>query len=274
MIAAFLISWLAIVFAGYFVTPIIPAISPEPIVSGYIGFFSGVISLGIIPLVLLIWLLFKVIWGYKVGPRIRRTTFGIWIVCFFMFCMTVLFSAKNFVHEYSDTEVISEAKINVENKEPFVLNMKSSYEEVLKDDIVKVNLDEMFISQGNIYLRNVHLNLIPTNTDILSVEKTRRATAANKGEAEKNMRQPVNDFSLENMTLELSDYSKLSKGDKYRRQCIEYTVKIPVGTTVVINGYHNDLINRSDFAERHKIQLEKPYTMTQEGLVLVEAVEI
>ena len=100
MIAAFLISWIGLAFGGYFLTPLIPKLSPDPVISGYVGFFSGVVGLGLIPLAILIWLLFKILFGYKVGRKVRRLTQGVWIVSILLFALTILFGAKNYLHEY------------------------------------------------------------------------------------------------------------------------------------------------------------------------------
>lgn len=263
VIAAFLVSWVAFIFAGYFITPIIPAISPQPIISGYIGFFSGVISLGIIPLVMLIWLLFKVIWGYKIGARTRRAIFGVWIVTLILFATTALFSAKNYIHEFSQSEVIIEETLS---DKPTVLtfDLSEDYYRTISHNMINIDFGDAYFSREKIVMQNVKIDLLPTKSDVLSVVKTSRATGHRQKDAEKNMAQVKHDMSFNNGTMVIPEYSVISTDDQYRRQCIEYSIKIPVGTQITIKGKTRTL-NPADFIDED-ISLDQKYIMTEKGL--------
>lgn len=264
MIAAFLISWVAFIFAGYFITPIIPAISPEPIISGYIGFFSGVISLGIIPLVMLIWLLFKVIWGYKIGARTRRAIFGVWIVTLILFATTALFSAKHFMDEYSSSEVIIEETLEKQDN-PLIIDLSEDYYSAIPRNKAKVMMCNAYFSREKIIMRNVKIDLLPTKSDVLSVVKTTRATGTRERDAERHMGKVKHDFTYDNNTLFIPEYSSLSTDDHYRRQCLEYSIKIPVGTEVFLKG-ESGVLSTDDFTEG-SVGMNQLYVMTADGLM-------
>lgn len=273
VIASFLFSWMAFVVTGYFVTPLIPAFSPEPVISGYIGFFSGVISLGVIPLIALIWLLFKVLWGYQIGPRIRRGTFGIWAVSLFLFVATMLFGARNFVHDFTETEVVYEEKVNTE--QPLILDLKSGYDDVFDNNIGIINLeDHLIISRGELYLRNISVELIPTQSDYLSIVKTSHATGQNKRIARKSMEQIKHDFQIKDNVISISDYTQVKKSDRFRMQSYRYTIKVPINSSIQMNG-DRDIIRQSNFVEGVTLHQEDgSFIMTDEGLTVQETQEI
>ena len=263
LIASLMLAWLAFILAGYFVAPLIPAVSPTPIASGYIGFFSGVIALFIIPLVVLIWLLFKVIWGYRVGPRIRRATFGVWIVTLILFATTALFSAKNFIHEFTHTEVVGEQEL-ISTDEPILIDLSDDYNALHHNQRVIVDLGDAFLKQNEIMMNNVKVNLLPTKSSTLSLIRIGFATGSYKADAERNMALVHHNVALSDKGLSISDYTKLSTHDKFRRQCYEYTLKIPIGTKVKFKG-RGRALSSSDFVEREK-DLTSIYLMTDMGL--------
>ncbi len=273
VIASFLLSWVVFVFTGYFVTPLIPAFSPEPVISGYIGFFSGVIGLGIIPLIVLIWLLFKVIWGYEIGSRTRRGTFGVWMVSMFLFAATLIFGAKNFVHKYTNTEVVYEEKVDPD--QPLILNLQSGYDDVFSQDIRTINLDDhLFISGGDLYLRNIQVELVPTQSDFVSIVKTSSATGQNRKTAIKSMNHLDPNIEISGNEIRLSDYTHLSEDQRFRMQNYRYTIKIPIKKSVQLKG-STDIIKQSEYVNGLSIyNPEKPFIMTAKGLELEEVKEI
>jgi hypothetical protein len=267
VIAAFLVSWVAFIFAGYFVSPIIPAISPQPIISGYIGFFSGVISLGIIPLVMLIWLLFKVIWGYKIGARTRRAIFGVWIVTLILFATTALFSAKNYINEYSQSEVIIEETLQ-DKSSGLTFDLSSDYYGTMSDHKVKMDFGNTYFNRDRIVMKNIKVDLLPTKSEVFSVVKTCRATGHRQKEAEKNMTQVKHNMSFNDGVMVIPEYSVISTDDQYRRQCIEYSIKIPIGTQITLQGKTRTL-NPADFIDED-ITIDQKYIMTEKGLEKME----
>ncbi len=270
MIAAFLISWFALTGASYFVTPIIPYFSPDPLVSGYIGYYSGIIAFGLIPLVLLIWLLFKVIWGYKVGYRTRRFTLAAWMVSFVLFASTVLFTIKNFVHEEHSSQLVYDQEINFD--EPVLINLESSYNLAHQNhDRILFDIDDLFITRKEVYLRRVNFDIHPADSTHMIVKRSAHSFGKNQRSAKVNLNRVNHNISLTGNEIAISDYVKLNRGDRYRLQSYNYRIAIPLGTEVIFKG-DRDMIPHRSIKKGSKRKASMIYTMTKEGLVPKEII--
>ena len=269
VIAVFFISWIAFIFAGYFVSPIIPFFSPEPLVSGYIGFYSGIIAFGVIPLVILIWLFFKLLWGYKVGTKTRRATLATWMVCVVLFGSTILFAAKNFSQEDSSSEMVYQEMIDIET--PVVIDLQSSYNLISDRDRIHLDFEDVFISRGDVYLRSVDFRLRPSEDETMRIEKSTHAFGKNRQSARTNLSMVNHDLNISDKRIEITDFVKLRHGDRFRFQSYNYEIKVPIGSKIIFKG-DADMIPLKALKDRTKISTSTIYTMTPEGLVPSEII--
>ena len=266
-IAIFLFLWLVFFFASYFITPFIPVVAPTPLISGYIGFYAGLISLGIIPFLLLTWLLFKVIWGYEIGNRVRRAVFGVWIVGLFLFLTTGLFSIRQYVHQYSDTIVLGEQELSKESL--ITINIEEEDHSIVKRADINIGLGNAFLKQGKWIVNNVHIEFVPTQSDNLSLICTSSASGSSYDAAKKILQQYPPKAIIRDQQIDIRGHSELSLKDKYRRQCYDYDIKIPIGTQLKIIGSTRTIQDHD--VKDHRLQSDRIYVMTERGLQLIES---
>ena len=117
MIGAIAISIAAIFVSGQYSLPYLSMITPTPAISGYIGFYAGMIALTIIPFILLVKVAIRTIWGYRPTVKFKQSITSVWIVSFMIFVLTGVFTARHFSPETSRSEVVLASGINTE--EPF-----------------------------------------------------------------------------------------------------------------------------------------------------------
>lgn len=238
--------------------PYLSMITPDPAISGYIGFYAGMIALVLIPLILLVKLAINFVWGYRSTWRFKQAVTGVWIVSFMIFLMTTIFTARNFVYETATTELVSAQPINTD--QPLMINIqRPGY-----DDDARIRFGNSYISHGRLYNRDgVAVRLVPAETEEISISKTSISRGMNHKCAIRNMDYPQHHISLQDNQLSLDEYYELGNKDKFRAQRYSYEVAVPVGTVISVNQpsrifRHYELRNHD-----HKGAL---WVMTEAGL--------
>lgn len=257
VIAAFIISWLGLMFSGYVITPWIPSFSPEPIVSGYLGFFSGIISLGIIPLLILVALLLRVLMGYRMGRVMRRGVLAIWVVTLIGFVSTLGFSVKNYSHNYRFNETLLTSDISSED--PLIVELKNVPSHLVSPGI---SLGNMNISRDAIFLYNKKTRLTPNPDGRIALVREGSSAGTSRSEAAKTLEQESP--KLKDGRLVINNYSIMEKGDKYRNQWYRYDLQLPIGKRVKFDTKRKHLRLNG-----RKYYTDKVYEMTEDGLVEV-----
>lgn len=269
IVAAFVISWLVFVVAGHAATPFIPIISPDPVISGYLGFYSGVISLGIIPLILLIFLLFRLSWGHEVNRRVRRGIFGLWIVTFTAFISTLFFMAKSYSGEYTETEIVVE---ETWENEMISFEFAPSWREERKNWNPMFQMDNAFIANDRVFIRDVELEILPTESGQIKIVRSVRSAGPGKSAARRNMSYPQHAFDYSGNKISISDYYTLDRRARFRNQRIRYMIHIPVGTEVAFDATSRLLSKNLSYDERKDLNAKK-WVVTSKGLEAIQSAD-
>jgi len=257
VIGAIAIAIGALFVSGHFGLPYIPMIAPNPAISGYIGFYAGMIALAIIPLIILIRLAIRFIWGYRSSYRFRRAMAGVWVVSFVIFIMTVAFTARNFVYQSSATDDISEMLLD-SNK---VLDININ--ELGFNRNAKIQFGNSFLSNGRLFIRDgVHVEFVPSDNESVGITKTAKSLGMNDKYARRNIYYPEHEIELSDNKLSIDNYYSLSKRDKFRAQELYYVVAVPEGTQLNFEGWSNIFMDR----ELRRNKGTKEWVMTKEGL--------
>ena len=227
---------MALAITGHILTPYIPVISPEPVVSGYLGFYSGVISLGIIPLVVLCWILFWLIWGFKITPKFKRATGAVWGLTFFIFILTVVFTSRNFSNETRVSEELP-AMIVDQNQS---LNISIDRLRKHRDELglFNLNVGNMVLDGDRLMVgRAVSVNFKSSKDTMVHIKKIIHSHGLSKSHARSNASFPDHNITLSKNSIEIADYYLLGMRDKYRGQHISYEILVPEGTVVTFDNY-------------------------------------
>ncbi len=250
----------AMFVAGHLGLPYLSMITPDPAISGYIGFYAGMIALAIIPLILLIKTTINIIWGYRSTWRFRQAMTGVWIVSFMIFLMTIVFTARNFVYETSLTELVSEDVINAEQPLRIDIDNSSSY------DDTRIRFGPSYLSHGTFYNKEgIAVHFIPSTDDKLKISKTLISKGMNHRCAMRNMNYPSHKISYQDNRLSMDGYYELSNNDKFRAQRYRYEVSIPIGTVMSINE-SSDIFRHKELRYSDNIK-DQLWVMTNDGLV-------
>ena len=254
----------ALLISGHFGLPYITMITPDPAVSGYIGFYAGITAFLIIPLIVLIRVGVSYVWRYKRNPKFRYAVASVWIVSFMIFALTAAFTARNFLYETSVTETISE--VYADPDQPLHIKLaKPQYFNKMKIHFG----DDAFFTDGRFYNDDIKVDFIPSEDDKVRVVRTTYSRGMNNRAAKRNTYYPSHHISFKDNLLSLDDYYTISNADKWRSQSYTYKVAIPHGTELALNRRSNIFRNRSLRNGKGDVSTEK-WMMTEEGLELIK----
>lgn len=261
MIGAIAISIAAIVISGHFGLPYLAMISPDPAISGYIGYYAGIIALGIIPLILLVKTAINFIGGYRSTVRFKRALSGIWVVSFIIFILTGFFTVRNFIHEERVTELVSEDSIDPDQPLQINLNGHEAHNPRIQFS------SSAFLSNGRLYNRDgVNVKIKPSTNDKLKITKTESSRGMNKIAALRNRYYAKHKMAHEGNQIQLDEFYTIEKRDKFRAQHLRYDIEVPIGTTIYVNK-RSPIFSNREIRLRHS---SNQWIMTEEGLQQVQ----
>jgi len=261
------ISLLSLLVGTHFGLPYISLIAPDPWITGYVGYYTGLISFVIIPFVLLILLASKLIWKHRKIYTYRYPMAGIWIVTTVIFLGTALFTARNFSYGTSVSKQISEAHIGDDK------NVHINISQLSDQGDMPLRFDDTFLSRGKLFNREgVNLNFTPSEEDMLTVTRTVYSRGTNYRTAVGNMAAPDHRIEVNESNISLDEYYTIQKNRKFRGQRFDYEVAIPLGTTVSFNRSSEILPIRK--LRSGNYDNTQKWVMTEEGLLLQDTVAI
>lgn len=271
VITILLIVWIALFTSGHFALPYIPMIAPDPSFTGYVGFYSLMISAGLIPIIWFSIFLFRRIWGWKQTARYRTPLYGAWIVSFFIFVFTFFFTARNFKETHSWTETMQ--GYSIEKSTPLVIR-SNNYPSDSYSDNIHLEFGPVRLTDDHLYLQESGmLDLLPTDQEEGYVKKSVRSSGLNKAGALKNARYVKHNLELKDNHLSYDNFYSLAKSEKFRLQQVRYQVYIPVGTKIQFEnqGTYRQKRYKNRFGYNKESQ---NYIMTKNGLETLETESI
>lgn|GEM_PF-2250761 len=267
LIGAMAISLLSVLIGTHFGLPYLGLIAPDPWITGYVGYYTGLISFVIIPFVLLILLASKLIWKHRRIHTYRYPMAGIWIVTTVIFLGTALFTARNFSYGTSVSKQISEAHIGDDKNVHIDISRLSDHGDM------KLRFDDAFLSRGKLFNRDgVNLMFAPSDEDIMTVTQTVYSRGTNYRTAVGNMAAPDHRIEVEDNNISLDEYYIIQKNRKFRGQRFDYEVALPIGTVVSFNRSSEILPKRK--LRSGNYDNTQMWVMTDEGLEIQDTTVI
>lgn len=266
IISSLSIAWIALFVSGHFALPFVPMITPDPSFTGYIAFYTAMISLGLIPIIWISISMFRRIWGWKQTAKYQTPLYGTWIVSFFIFLFTMVFTLRNFKESHSNTETLSGLMINKDA--PLLIEGNYEIPDWHNRD-VHVNLGPIRLLDDSMYIEeNGMLNILPTTEEKGFVKKFTRSSGLNKSSAIRNAEYISHEFELIDNHLTFDNFYRLSRKGKFRLQQIQYEVYVPIGTKV-------EFVNRGTYRQKRNKNLfgyegNHSFIMTKKGLEKLE----
>ncbi len=268
VIGAIVIGIVVLIVATLITVPYIPFVGPDPVVTGYIGLFAGLMCFLLIPLTLITKSTFSWVWGHGRDIKLHRTLLGLWIVCLMLFVSTLAFTARNFSSSGNFKEVIVQDAIEAElGDEPITIKVNEfSHDE----PFMKTVFGNLILTEGQlIRLRHTKININKGHTDSIKVSREVYSQGNSRYNAKKNANHIVSPITYVGRTLELDNYFTIPEKGKYRGQTQKIDIDLPIGTRIRFEGHISYYNGRTHTSRRYNISEtdnHQIWTMTEEGL--------
>ncbi|MEL6388662.1 MAG: hypothetical protein AAFQ02_00755 [Bacteroidota bacterium] len=260
--ALLLLICLVVLSQGF--APYVGLFGPRPIITAYLGYYAGVITLLIIPILFLGRALVRFIFGHRGTFRFGKLLVGFWVVGMVVFFATVIFGVRGYQSFDERTEVV--ATMNTDRDQAITLEVQPAPKD---RDLLQLNFGNIYMNQRKLFATrrpHVRLQFSPSDTDQISISRTVKSNGTSPHIALRNSSTPQHLIKVneENQTISVSDYYTLKRSDRYRRQRIDVDVHMPVGAKVRLDNRGN-IFSRS--ALRRLAGDEGTiWTMTSDGL--------
>jgi len=253
------------IIAGQFVVPYLPLVSPHPIVTGYIGYYAGVLALCLIPMILLVRFGFGIVWSHKFDPKIRRMLLGAWLVTIIVFATTLIFGARNFAFHGRTTSGLYNGPIS--SDKPLVINVENLNSESF-DDRIQLRLGHSRLHNGNLYVAHgINFRLEPSQDSTLQIDIVDNSRGSSPRRAKNNTQLIKHKASIEENTINIDEFYSIPRKSLFRGQYRNIEMNIPIGQEVVLQGSTHPY-NWHDFKDESPYDT-KNWVMTEDGLVAI-----
>lgn len=132
--------------------------------------------------------------------------------------------------------------------------------------------DFIYEEESRSIKRNIRFNIKSTDRDSMFVEIFRSARGSNSKDAFSRARKIRYNIEQQKNELLLDRFSYSSVNDKWRKQEIEVTLKLPVGKVVYLNKNTTEVLHNIENVNNtwDKDMVERKWMMTKEGLHCVD----
>ena len=250
------------IIASQFLVPYLPLVSPQPIISGYIGYYAGILTLCLIPMILIARSGFGLIWNHKFDPKIRRMLLGTWMVSFIVFTATATFGARNFAYRSSTKSSIYNGPID--RDKPFIIEIDQLDSETF-DNRIQLDFGHSKLDNGILYVdHGLNFRISPTEDQNLTVNAIDISRGSSPQKAKENTEIVQHETKIEQNRINIDEYYSLARKSKFRGQYRMIEMQVPIGQNISLEGSSHPFSSR-DF-KGNSPQKMKNWTMTAEGL--------
>lgn len=256
----------SLIIAGHIVLPYLPLVSPHPVVTGYIGYYAGMLALLLIPMIVLARSGFRIIWGHRLDPRTTKMLIGTWVVSFVVFFATLVFGVRNFAYSAKDLQHLSH---EIRDKSlPLRLHIDDIHDNYM-DDRINVHLGSCQISQGKLYVDlDSDIRILPNDADVVKINIHTQSQGSSPRQAKLNCQLMSPAVAMDSDALTISNYYWLERTGRFRGQSRQVEVLIPLGQIVHLSGNKYSLYS-GDFVDQSSLQADL-WKMSDKGLVPLE----
>jgi len=255
--------------------------SPEIYIPDFLNYFVepgtvtfGMVLIGIlagIPLLAMLYAGTKLVFRYKSNNvAILLSMLGVWFVSLLVLLSLSVTQVKHF----KDLSSVTSSKvIDGDSCNTLYLNIaENRYEDYAKLDWDIENFEVYVVDGEEVFVGEPELDVVRSSTDdfVISVKGVSRGRS--REDAKTNSQQIVYNYTISDSTIIFDPYFFLDDNEKWRKQEVYITVKVPEGKAVYLGEGMQEIIFDIDNTSntRDSEMIEKFWEMKPEGLTLKE----
>ena len=255
--------------------------SPEIEVPGFLNHFVepgtvtfGMIAIGIlagIPLLAMLFIGTKLVFRYKTNnTAIGLTMVGVWLIALVSLIVVSFSQLGNYKSQSSFTETKT---ISCDSCQTLVLKLgEDKYADYAKMDFEIDDVKVAVVDGEEVMLGHARLDIEKSGNDEFVILVKKASRGKSRELAKENSESIIYRYDLKDSTVVFDPYFILGKGEKYRAQEVDITIKIPVGKAVYLSDdlvkIIHDIENVSNTWDGDMVG--KTWEMKPEGLTMKE----
>jgi hypothetical protein len=253
--------------------------SPEIEVPGFLNHFVsprtvtfGMIAVGIlagIPLLAMLFIGTKLVFRYKTNnTAIGLTMVGVWLIALVSLIVVSFGQLGNYKNQSSFTETKG---ISCDSCQTLILKLgKDKYEDYAKMDFEIDNVKVAVVDGEEVLLGHANLDIEKSANNEFTILVKKASRGKTREVAKQTSENIIYRYDLKDSTLVFDPYFILGKGEKYRGQKVDITIKVPEGKAVYLSDdmvkIIHDIENVSNTWDGDMVG--KTWVMKPEGLTL------
>jgi phage shock protein PspC (stress-responsive transcriptional regulator) len=255
--------------------------SPEIEVPGFLNHFVepgtvtfGMIAIGIlagIPLLAMLFIGTKLVFRYKTNnTAIGLTMVGVWLIAL---VSLIVVSFSQLGHYKSQSSFTETKTISCDSCQTLVLKLgEDKYADYAKMDFEIDDVKVAVVDGEEVMLGHARLDIEKSGNDEFVILVKKASRGKSRELAKENSENIIYRYDLKDSTVVFDPYFILGKGEKYRAQEVDITIKVPEGKAVYLSDdlvkIIHDIENVSNTWDGDMIG--KTWVMKPEGLTLKE----
>lgn len=214
-----------------------------------------------LPVIGLLFLGIKLLFKYSIKNKwIVSTLMGLWIISFITLIGTILITARNFSQESSK---LTTMQINIKSYKMLYISSNN-----LNTDDYKEFLDNYLISKDKTILGTPSLFIEKSydNEAYLNINKSSRGK--DDFDAVDNFKNIIYDPVQKDSLILFDPYFELKQGTKWRKQKMDITLRLPIGTKIYIDRSISSILIDAETNKDYWMSemVGKVWIMTDRGL--------
>ena len=255
--------------------------SPEVQVPGFLNHFVspgtvtfGMLAVGVlvgIPLLAMLFIGTKLVFRYKTNnTAIGLTMVGLWLIAL----VALIAVSVGQLGNYKSQSSITETKIiSCDSCQTLTLKLgEDKYADYAKMDFEIDNVKVAVVDGEEVMLGNATLDIEKSGNDEFVILVKKASRGKTREDAKETSDNIIYRFDLKDSTVVFDPYFILEKGEKYRAQEVDITVKVPEGKAVYLSDDMVKIIHDIDNVSNtwDGDMVGKTWEMKPEGLTLKE----
>jgi phage shock protein PspC (stress-responsive transcriptional regulator) len=255
--------------------------SPEIEVPGFLNHFVspgtvtfGMIAVGIlvgIPFLAMLFIGTKLVFRYKTNnTAIGLTMVGVWLIALVSLMVVSVSQLGNYKSQSSFTETKT---ISCDSCQTLTLKLgEDKYADYAKMDFEIDNVKVAVVDGEEVMLGHARLDIEKSGNDEFVILVKKASRGKSRELAKENSENIIYRYDLKDSTVVFDPYFILGKGEKYRAQKVDITIKVPEGKAVYLSDdlvkIIHDIENVSNTWDGDMVG--KTWIMKPEGLTMKE----
>ena len=262
LVIGFAVSWIVSIVGIFYTLPFFDYLQPDNRLSSVLGALNILFIIGI-PIVAIVLFIARLLFGTRMQNAWRLGMLGF----FFLNVASFSIVATNLIRQFSaGTKITREIDLSGVASDTLSITLNSNpYEEVWQ-----FLGDEFQITDEELVVNNIHLDIEKSSGEEIELIENIYSRGNNMSEANLLAGKVNLDLVVAENGVQIPANLAIPKGDTWRHQHVSYTLKVPEGKSIRLDGSINRIFHSVDIDDPNEFHpwdnRNEVWTMGEDGL--------